>query len=81
MTQDKKYKLIKHREFDLAYGSEYIWYTLHEYRKGLFRKIKWYPVKAYQFDFSGGAKYPVSGGLNWAKAIAKELNIKVPKNV
>lgn len=79
MTQNNPYKLVRHRNFDLAYGSEHIWYTLHQYRKTLFGKWKWKPVKAYYFDFSGGSNSPVSGGEDWARAVAKELNIGVPK--
>jgi len=75
-----EYKLIRHRTFDFAYGSESVWFTLHEYRKTLFGKMKWKPVKAYHFDFGGGSTSAVSGGIEWAKSIAKELNIKVPKS-
>lgn len=73
------YKLVRHREYDFAYGKERVWFTLHEYRKTLFGKMKWKPVKAYYFDFSGGSRSAVSGSIEWARAIAKELNIKVPK--
>lgn len=72
------YKLIRHRSFDLAYANENIWYTLHEYRKTLFGKMAWKPVKEYFYDSGGGSMEPVRGNLDWAKSIAKELNIKVP---
>ena len=74
-----KYKLVRHREYDFAYGTENVWYTLHQYRKTLFGKMKWKPVKAYHFDYAGGSKNPVSGSIYWAESVAKELNIKVPK--
>lgn len=74
------YRLLRHRTFDMAYGLEHVWYTLEEYRKNFFGKLGWHPVKAYHFDFGGGASYPVSGDLKWAQAVAKELKIGVPKS-
>ena len=74
-----KYKLIRHRVFDFSSGSEDIQYTLHECRKTIFGKMKWLPVKAYYFDFGGGIRLPVKGDIRWARAVAKELNIKVPE--
>jgi len=75
----EQYKLVRHREFDLAYGKENVWYSLHEYSKGLFGKFKWQAVKAYYFDTGGGSMSAVRGEINWAKSIAKELKIEVPK--
>lgn len=79
MTENSSYKLVRHRTFSMAYGTEHVWYTLHQYRKNFFGKWGWHAVKDYHFDFGGGSNSPVSGDERWAKAVAKELNIGVPK--
>lgn len=68
-----EYKLKRVRRFDLNQAKEYVWYTLLRSHKTIFGKVKWEPV------YYNGTRTALYGDEKWAKAIAKELNIKVPK--
>jgi len=73
------YKLVRHRDFSVDTAREYIWYSLHRQKKTIFGKLKWVSVKVPYWDGMGISSGEATGDLAWAKRIAKEYKIKVPK--
>lgn len=75
------YRLRVKRWFDLQDGSVKERYYLDErITKGFFRKRHaWSPARVWAFDTGGGSKEPVSGDRKWAKKIAAEFGIKMPR--
>lgn len=76
-----KYKLVKYREFYINDAIESVYYELYESKKTIFGKEKWKNVKVYFWDGLGVTKTTASGDYNWARRIAKEFKITVPKEI
>lgn len=72
-----KYTLVKKESFSLNRAETDVWYELWQHRiTRLTRREVFEPVKMrYETHFS----IPLTGGLAWAKRIAKHYKIEVPK--
>lgn len=71
------YELRKKQQFSLDRAKRDTWYELWQWRKGWRGKIKWSQVPSGRYP-DGGAMYK-RGDLLWAKRIAKEFNLEVPR--
>lgn len=87
MSDQIKYKLLKRREFSKREAEVTVWYELHEFspRKRFLRKptAPYWRISTYRSYNRDGLPMTVeaTGNIEWAKKIAKEYKITVPRTV